>query len=105
MTIWRSHSAAARRHVLRAFGQPATYTPSGGTATEINVLLDRNNAMAEGDIWQIQGATVQIVADSDDVPSLGPGDTFDVDGTTYVVNADPPPPGDGGLVAFPVQEK
>lgn len=105
MTAWRSHSAAARRHVLRAFGRLATYTPSGGAATDITVALDRNSSMAEGNVWQIQGATVQIVADSDDVPSLGPGDTFDVDGTIYVVNVDPPPPDDGGMVTVPVTEQ
>jgi hypothetical protein len=87
------------------FADAATYTPNGGISTTVNVLVDKEPQVAEGQIWAVQAGTVQLTADSADVPNLGPGDTFEIGSTTYLVNGEPPKADEGGLVRFLVQEQ
>ncbi|MFW5909194.1 MAG: head-tail joining protein [Thiohalospira sp.] len=106
MATFADQLKADRDAILnQEFGVAATYTPSGGTAKEIRVLLDRSGEQAEGEVFVVQGAVVDLYVDRDDAPDLGPGDTFAIDGTTYEVNGEPPPPDDGGLIAVRVQEQ
>lgn len=68
-----------------AAGQPAQYTDRDATVTAVTVLLDFDLSRY-GDAVEVAQSEVSISVRASEVPqSPRRGDTFTVDGTTYVV--------------------
>jgi hypothetical protein len=65
------------RAVMRRFGQDATYTPSGGAAATVRVVLDRN---VERAVAGMQGTAVeprtQLTGYTSDLGEASRGDTI-----------------------------
>ncbi|MEW6304688.1 MAG: head-tail joining protein [Verrucomicrobiota bacterium] len=68
------------------FGSAATYTPSGGSATTINVLFSRPGELQPiAPDAQFEGYNPSALCKATDVASAKKGDTLVISGTTYYV--------------------
>ena len=71
-----------------AHGISATYTPSGGSASTINIILDEEYVEAEGESVDLEMTVPVAICRHIDVSSAGHGDTLavaavkDLDGNT-----------------------
>ena len=75
-----------RTAFLADFGQAATYTPSGGTASTITVIFD--NDYIDVDLAStVAFATQQpkVVTKTISVPNAAEGDVLQIDGVNYVI--------------------
>ena len=68
------------------FGQTATYTPKGGSASTINGILDKESEDIEGggEVGVIYSITT-FTCRTSDCSSAGFGDSLATGGTTYTV--------------------
>ncbi len=68
------------------FGQTATFTPQGGSASTINGILDKDSEDIEGggEVGVIYSVTT-FTCRTSDVPSVAFGDSLATGGTTYTV--------------------
>ena len=68
-----------------AHGVAATYTPSGGSASTVNVILNDDYLSIPGGMMEVEGSTPVAVVRSSDVSSVAQGDALVVDSVTYSV--------------------
>ena len=68
------------------FGVAASYTPSGGSASTINVLFDNpfNSVPLDGE-RDVESNTPTALAISSDVSSVAHGDSIVISGITYAI--------------------
>jgi len=67
------------------FTTAATYTPSGGSATTINVFLDNVYFPVPGAFVEIESTQPMAHCKSADISSVAHGDTIVIDSVTYLV--------------------
>ena len=68
------------------FGSAATYTPSGGSASTINGIFDKDYALAAiGDGVGVGSNDPRFICRTSDVSSAANGDAIVVGGVTYTV--------------------
>ena len=69
------------------FGVAATYTPSGGSASTINVIFDKpfNSVPLDTGEMDVESNTPTALCISSDVSSVAHGDALVVDSITYYV--------------------
>lgn len=67
------------------FAVSATYTPSGGTATTIKVIWDKD----DGAVLGMAGTLITVVAKTSDVSAAKPKETIAIGGTTYKIKEPP----------------
>lgn len=67
------------------FAVSATYTPAGGTAATIKVLLDKE----DGALLGMEGTRLTCLAKTADVSAAKPKDTIVIAGTTYKIKSPP----------------
>lgn len=68
------------------FGSAATYTPSGGSASTINGIFDKDYALAAiGDGVGVGSNDPRFICRTSDVSSAANGDTIVVNSVTYTV--------------------
>lgn len=66
-----------------AHGTSVTYTPSGGSASTINGILNNEYELVDvGDVG-VENQVPVLTVKSSDVPSIAQGDSFVIDSTTY----------------------
>ena len=66
-----------------AHGSSVTYTPSGGSASTINGILNNEYELVDvGDVG-VENQVPILTVKSSDVPTIAQGDTFVIDSTTY----------------------
>ena len=69
-----------------AVGVTATYTPSGGSGSSISVILNREFVAVEANgTVGVESYSPVVHCRLSDVSSIGHGDTFLIDSTTYTV--------------------
>ena len=73
-----------------AFGEPATYTPDGGSPSSVTVIPNRadNDEVAFGETRR-HAVSAQFDVRVSEVATPVAGDTLLFDGTTYVVQGEP----------------
>jgi hypothetical protein len=69
------------------FAVEATYTPSGGSASTINVIFDKpfNSIPLDSGEMDVESNTPTALCISSDVSSVAHGDALIIDSTTYNV--------------------
>ena len=69
-----------------AFGVTAQYTPSGGSGSAIDVILNREFVAVEsGGTVGVESYSPVVHCRLSDVTNIGHGDTFVISSTTYTV--------------------
>lgn len=64
---------------------PAVYTPAGGDAVNVNVILDASpNELGLGNV-DISSRDIFVYGSEDDFSSAAQGDTLQISGTTYYI--------------------
>jgi len=67
----------------------ATFTPKGGSAVSIRVVLRRPDRVFEFGETRLHAATTMLDIRVADAPGLAEGDRFELDGVSYVVQGEP----------------
>jgi len=67
----------------------ATFTPKGGSAVPVRVVLRRPDRVFEFGETRLHAATTLLDIRVADAPSLAEGDGFQFDGVAYVVQGEP----------------
>ena len=67
----------------------ATFTPKGGSAVSVRVVLRRPDRVFEFGETRLHAATTLLDIRVADAPSLAKGDGFQFDGVSYVVQGEP----------------
>jgi len=71
-------------------GQTVSYTPSGGSATNIKAIVNDAYFDIDGDSVDIEGKQIILTCRTADAPSAAHNDTFVFESTTFkVVNVRP----------------
>ncbi|MEN6623606.1 MAG: hypothetical protein ABFD50_18930 [Smithella sp.] len=74
------------------FAVAAVYTPSDGTASSIDVIIDKE---APGTTFGMSGTRITCTAKASDMPAANPGETLIIEGTTYKIKNPPHYTADG----------
>jgi hypothetical protein len=104
MSAFDAHLAAMNESLAAAFGESATYTPSGGSSEEITGIWDFSDeaqARGEGNTSLAGIFTAQLTEFS--VPPARNA-SVTVRGTVYVVRNDPADDG-GGMIELHLRKK
>jgi len=67
----------------------ATYTPDGGSATPVRVVLRRPDAVTDFGGAQVWSETTRVDLRVADVASPRPGDSITIGGETFVIQGEP----------------
>ncbi|MEQ8639395.1 MAG: hypothetical protein RIE31_02110 [Alphaproteobacteria bacterium] len=67
----------------------ASFTPSGGSAVPVRVVLRRPDQVFEFGETRLHAATTLLDIRVADAPQLAEGDGFQLDGVSYVVQGEP----------------
>ena len=68
------------------FGVAGTYTPSGGSASTVNGIFDKDFSLVEvGNQVGLESNDPRFLCRSSDVPSVASGDTMVVNSVTYTI--------------------
>lgn len=78
-------STAARPGLLAHFGQSATYTPKGGSASSITAMLELLDEEEDSD-GQASNESARLTVSTADVSDPDKGDVVSIDGRSWTVS-------------------
>ena len=90
--------------LFAVFGEAATYTPPGGSAAAVTVILDRSSEVVQQDRTAVTIEQPRALVRASDVPAPGHGDTLAVGTTTWRVLGPGRPDRTGRLFELDLEE-
>ncbi len=79
------NGALMTEDVVGSLGEPATFTPNGGSAAAVTVIFDREPVFFETDDGQILTFEAQIMGTQSELGSAQEGDQITIGARTYQI--------------------